>query len=160
MQKEKKDKHFIKKPIYEGGPKALKQFISKNLQYPKEALEAKIEGSVSLKYSINNKGKVIKSRIISGLSHGCNEEAERLVHSLKFTVPKNRGVRAIFHKNLTIHFRLPKQKTVELSQPKQPIATPSQNMQIQYVTTTTQSKKEEKKQQDDTDNGYSYTINW
>jgi len=28
MKREKKDKHFIKKPIYEGGPLALRQFIT------------------------------------------------------------------------------------------------------------------------------------
>jgi protein TonB len=112
MQKEKKDKHFIKKPTYPGGRKALQEFIRKNLKYPKEALKHKIEGTVNLKYTINHKGKVIDTQVISGPGHGCNEEAERLAKLLKFDVPSQaRKVRVTFTKDLHIHFRLPVKKT-------------------------------------------------
>lgn len=164
MQKERKSKHFLNKPTYVGGPKALKQFIAENLKYPTEALEAKIEGSVSLKYSIDNKGKVIDVRIISGLTHGCNEEATRLVKLLKFTEARNRGVRAVFHKDLTIHFRLPKEKKtlkVPITQPTAKIVQPSvEPQQIQYVVTTTKQKDVDKADDSDKDGGYSYTVNW
>ena len=43
MQKEKKDKHFIQKPVYKGGKKNLKDFITKALKYPEAALNEKIE---------------------------------------------------------------------------------------------------------------------
>jgi protein TonB len=32
MKKSKKDKHFIKKPVYPGGTNAMKEFISKELR--------------------------------------------------------------------------------------------------------------------------------
>jgi len=41
-----KDKHFLKQPIYEGGKKAMDKLIAENLEYPKEAIHNKIEGSV------------------------------------------------------------------------------------------------------------------
>ncbi|GIV31842.1 MAG: hypothetical protein KatS3mg030_147 [Saprospiraceae bacterium] len=125
MKRESKDKDFIKKPIYPGGPKAMKQFISENLRYPQEALEKKIEGTVVLNFDIDHKGRVTDVRIISGLGHGCDEEAVRVVKLLRFDVPKNK-LKVIFHKDIQIHFRLPKQAP----ETKAPI-------QLQYVTSST-----------------------
>lgn len=162
--KERKSKHFLDKPTYPGGPKALKAFISENIKYPSDAITEKVEGSVSLKYSIDNQGKVISTRVISGLSPSCDEEAIRLVKLLKFTKARNRGVRAIFHKDITIHFRLPKvKKTVKI-----PIAQPTAKVvqqqpaeqEIQYVvTTTSKGEKKENKVEKNRSRGYSYTIN-
>jgi TonB family protein len=143
MQKEKKDKHFLHKPIYEGGPKAMKAFVKENLRYPKAAFDARIEGSVKVKYSIDFKGNVVKTKIISSLGHGCDEEAARIVKMLKFEVPKNRKMKVLFHKNITIHFRLPKK--VE----KQPTT-------IQYNITKAKKKQEEPPKK--SGSGYSYTI--
>ncbi len=149
MQKEKKEKHFLKKPTYDGGPKALKAFVKENLKYPQEALKEKVEGSVSLKYSINYKGQVISTKVISGLGHGCDEEAIRIVKLLNFQVPKTRKMKVVFHKNITIHFRLPKQKKVKVAP------------RIQYNVTskkadTTSSKSEKQKKKGG--NSYTYTI--
>lgn len=108
MQKEKKDKHFIKKPVFPGGHEALKKFIRDNMRYPKEAVKNRIEGTVSLKYTINHQGKVIEAKVIKGLGHGCDEEAIRLAKLLKFDVPKTRNLKVQFHKDLHVHFRLPK----------------------------------------------------
>ena len=51
-------KNFIKKATYPGGSEALKKFVKNNLCYPKKALNHKIEGSVFLRYEVNEKGKV------------------------------------------------------------------------------------------------------
>lgn len=147
MQKERKDKHFINKPIYEGGPKAMKQFVKDNLKYPKEAFENKVEGSVSLKYTIDYKGKVVAVKVISGIGYGCDEEATRLVMLFKFTVEKNRKVRATFNKNIQIHFRLPKKKEKEQVQ-----------QQIQYNFINTEKETEEP--QPSKGSGYTITINY
>jgi TonB family protein len=110
MKKEKKDKNFIKKPTYEGGNAALRKFITKNLRYPKSALASKIEGTVVIKFSISHNGEVVDARVISGLGHGCDEEALRIVRLLKFSVPKIRRVKVLYHKDIKINFRLPKAK--------------------------------------------------
>jgi len=144
MKKERKDKHFIKKPIYEGGPNALKQFISKNLSYPKETLQAKIEGTVVIRYTINIQGKVVDTKIINGLTPECNEEADRLVRLLQFKVPKNRGFKGFFHKDLHIHFKLPK------------VATST----IQYTLTPTAKKETTETVPEKKENGYTITVNW
>ncbi len=106
MHKSAKDKHFIKQPWYEGGPKALKKFVSENLRYPVEALENSIEGTVFVKYDIDHQGNVVDAKVITGLGYGCDEEALRLTKMLKFKVEKPRGLRVLYHKSIQIHFRL------------------------------------------------------
>lgn len=115
MHSEKKDKHFINKPIYEGGTSALKAFIASRLKYPVDALKNKIEGTVYLKYTIDYKGNVIDSKVISGLSKDCDNEAQRLVSLLKFKVKKPKGIKVKFHKKIQIHFKLPKENTVKVN---------------------------------------------
>lgn len=136
MKKERKDHQFIKKPYYEGGMTAMKAFIKKNLSYPQTAFKEKIEGTVSIRYTINYKGKVIDVKIVGGIGHGCDEEAIRLVKLLEFHVPKNRNLKAVFHKSLQIHFRLPKILA------KKEVVNPSSPMSIQYNYITTKAKTE------------------
>lgn len=141
MHKDRKEKKFIKKPIYEGGPKAMSNFIKKNLKYPTSALKEKVEGTVVLKYSINHLGKVVDTKVISGLGHGCDEEAVRIAKLLKFQVPRNRGVKILFHKDLKIHFKLPKQ----------------QQTTLKY--TYTKKKDDEADKDSSSDGSYHYVIN-
>lgn len=139
MQKEKKPKHFIQKPVYPGGLKAMRKFLSSNLKYPKEALNKNIEGSVLVRYGIDYKGHVFETKVISGLGYGCDEEAERIVKLLKFEVPKTpRKLKVKFHKNIRIKFKKPKAKKV----------------QLKYKYSTNQKKKTEAQQT----NSYHYSI--
>ena len=157
MQKERKDKHFIKKPIYPGGLKAMRELIRKELKYPKEALEAKIEGTVYLRYEIDYKGKVISSKILSSLGYGCDEEAQRIVSKFKFEVPKGpRKLKVKFHKTIKINFKLPKQKPAapKLIQPQQSIT------QIKYSIKPTAKKKKPESEPKEKSGGYTYTIDF
>ena len=102
-----KPKKFIKKAEYPGGSEALKDFVKKNLRYPKEALSHKVEGNVYLKYEVNEIGKVHSISIINGLGYGCDEEAIRIVGLLKYPKVKNRGIRVNTKFKFTIYFKLP-----------------------------------------------------
>lgn len=115
MKTKKKEKHFIKKPGYPGGSKALWNFIRNNLKHPKEALENKISGIVRLQYTINNKGKVISTQIIHSLGYGCDEEASRVISMLKYHVPKQRKIKIKFHKTINIKFKFPKKKKIKVN---------------------------------------------
>ena len=97
--------------MYPGGQKALNAFIYKHLQYPKEAGEAGIEGSVYLRYSIDPSGKVVDAKVISSLGYGCDEEAIRVVKLLKFKADKVFKARVLFHKKIRIWFK-PKTKAL------------------------------------------------
>ncbi len=111
MKKNKEEKHFLKMPHYKGGKEALQMFIRKNLNYPVEALKERIEGTVFLKYTIDYKGNVLKAKVLRGLGYGCDEEAIRIVKLLKFETFKTRKVKIRYHKEIKIHFKLPKNKT-------------------------------------------------
>lgn len=160
MSKERKDKHFLHKPEYPGGPSALKQFISDNIQYPEAAIKAKVKGRVKLRYDINHKGVVTGAKIISGLGYGCDQEAIRLVKLLKFKVAKNRGIRATFHKTITIHFKKTKQKLKQKQKPEIPPTPSATTIQYNYTTSKNSSKdKTAEPPQKKGSSGYSYKIN-
>lgn len=147
MHKPAKDKHFIKQPWYEGGIKALKQFLAQNMRYPEGALAQKVEGTVTVRYDIDYRGEVVDAKILGHtLGHGCDEEAIRLVKALKFKVEKPRGLRVIYHKTIQIHFKLPQ--------------TPAQPAAIQVNYNYVESKKNEKPETNSEGSGYSITINW
>ncbi len=138
MENIKKKKNFLKFAQYPGGKKVLEKFITEHLVYPKEALENKIEGTVFVRYSIDNQGFVDFTEVDKGIGFGCDEEALRVVKLLKYAKPKNRGVRVRSFGKINIHFRLPKPQSVSYS----------------YSLTDKNEKKDEKK----TENSYSYTL--
>ncbi|MBK8623901.1 MAG: TonB family protein [Saprospiraceae bacterium] len=151
MKKERKDNSFLKQPYYEGGDQALKTFITQNLLYPEQALLHQVEGSIPITYDINFKGEVTDVTLLHHLGHGCDDEAIRLVRLLKFKVPKlPRGMRVIFHKKITIHFRLPKHQEPKASE------APLFSYQIMYTPSVEVKEKEQKKQE----SSYTYTVNF
>ena len=100
-------KNFLKLPRYMGGSKTFKEFIVNNLQYPKEAMEAGVEGSVVVGFEINDNGDVVSPHVLKGLGHGCDEEALRLVRMLSYEKVRNRGVRVKVTTKIKIMFKLP-----------------------------------------------------
>lgn len=143
MAKEKKTV-FIHQPQFKGGPKELTKFIYSNLRYPKDALEAKVEGVVFIEYDIDYLGNVVATRVIQGLGHGCDEEACRVVAMMKFDVERNRGVHVLFHQKVRVMFKMPKQ-----------VPAPQHQMQVAYTITPTAVPVPEEKPAEVT---YNYTI--
>jgi protein TonB len=135
MKKERKDKDFVKAPWFEGGRTAMDAYVKKELRYPKEALESKTEGRVSIRYTVDYKGKVIEANVISGIGHGCDEEALRIVRSFKFKVPEDGKIKSKYSRTVHIHFRLP--GSPPQPAPTRKIESINPGLQIQYQVTTT-----------------------
>jgi TonB family protein len=156
MKRERKDKSFVKVAYYKGGSKALEAFILANLQYPQSAFDKHIEGTIHAKYDINNRGKVAKVKLYNSLGYGCDEEAIRVIKLLEFEVPKSRGLRLTFHKEIHIHFRMPKTPTPIIETPtiEQSAALPNFNLQYNIVTETKSENSETK----NNENLYNYTV--
>ena len=156
---ERKDKHFLKQPIYKGGKAAMDRLLKQTMIYPEQAIKNKIEGSVYLKYTIDHKGKVAEAKVLSSLGHGCDEEAVRLVKMFTFQIPKiPYKTKVTFHKNIRIHFKLPKVAPQKKAPQKQVPAKQS----VQYTISTTKviAKKSTAKEASTKKSGYSYTISW
>jgi TonB family protein len=150
-----KKENFIVHPYYEGGNAAMEKRIAECLKYPENALIHRVEGTVSLKYNIDNKGHVIAAKIIAGIGHGCDEEAIRLVKLLKFIVPRQpKGLKVVFNKEIHIHFRLPKVAPQPIKPIEETPVTPPQYFYSYKISTIKEDEISNKKPQ----NGYKMVI--
>jgi protein TonB len=89
----------------------LYQFIAKNLRYPEEAKEKKIEGKVFAKFVIEKDGSVTNVEIVKGVGYGMDEETLRVVKMLpKWNPGKQSGkaVRQAFTMPITFSLEEPK----------------------------------------------------
>ncbi len=80
--KPKFDKVFTKvenPPYYAQGMAAFADYIQNNIQYPKEAIEKKKEGAVSIQFIIDEDGKLSDFKKVSDVGFGLEEEAIRLL---------------------------------------------------------------------------------
>ncbi len=155
MKKEKKDKHFIKKPVYPGGLKAMRAFISQELKYPQEAIDHRIEGTVRIRYDIDYKGRVFATHLQNSIGYGCDEEAERLVKLLRFKVDKTRKMKVVFHKSIQINFKLPKEKKIK---PKPATPTRINTIRYTYISSNSNSEEDVSGKQKTTSKTYNYTV--
>jgi len=67
-----------------GGKPELIRFINEQLNYPKRALDDKIEGKVTIEFLCNEKGEIINYNIHSSDNHVLDDEAIRLFKLLKW----------------------------------------------------------------------------
>ncbi|HOI32730.1 MAG: energy transducer TonB [Bacteroidales bacterium] len=103
----KKEKKFLELPRYSGGRQALSKFIRQNLNYPDEALAARIEGKVVVGFDVDDNGVVHNTHVVHGIGYGCDEEALRIVKLLRYQKVSNRGRRVLLHSKLNIRFSFP-----------------------------------------------------
>lgn len=146
MSKSKKPKDFIKTPRYSGGSSAMKEFLSKNLKYPQEALDHKIEGAVIVTFKINGLGEVFDVAIKKGIGFGCDDEAVRIVSLLSFEKAINRGLITTTNKTITINFKLP--------------VSPKADTNLSPYVYTIVPKKPVKKSEDKPSRNYIISINF
>jgi TonB family protein len=102
-----REKEFLRLPRYEGGNAALRAFIENNLHYPEQARSRGVEGDVHVKFDVAESGHVIEAHVVRGIGGGCDDEALRLVRSLRFKPVRNRGRHVIAHHDIILQFRLP-----------------------------------------------------
>jgi TonB family protein len=107
VKSHRKPESFIRQPKYPGGNKAMDDFIKHQMKYPEEALNNRVEGTVSVDIDIDVNGKVTSAKVKHGIGYGCDEEALRLVNLLRFEKKKYQGMYVLFHRTVNIHFRLP-----------------------------------------------------
>ena len=155
MKKEKKQKSFLDKPFYEGGNTALRAFVDEHLVYPEKVLKEGIKGTVVIRYTINHKGQVIETKVISGIGHGCNEAAEAVVRKLQFQVGTYRNIKVLFHKRIKIHFHAQVKKQ-KIAPAKTPDLAHTQRSLTYSVTKSSSSTSQTAKPKAKT--SYSYTI--
>jgi len=66
-------------PEFKGGEKAFREFLLKNLIYPKEAKDKGIEGTVYVEFIVNEDGTIDAVAVIRSVSKELDEEANRVI---------------------------------------------------------------------------------
>jgi protein TonB len=96
-----------KMPEFPGGTGAMQEFLAKNIEFPKNAAETGIVGTVYIYFVIEKDGSVSNIKTIRGIGGGCDEEAERVISKMpKWNPGSQRGkpVRVSF--NIPVGFAL------------------------------------------------------
>jgi len=88
------------------------QYINSQMVYPSEAIEKKIEGRVILKFIIQPDGKITNAYVARGLGAGCDEEALRILNTIRFSPQRrSRGKPVPSHFTIPIQFKLDSEKS-------------------------------------------------
>ena len=64
-----------------GGKRAFKRYLESNVRYPEVAIENKVEGKVTVQFTIEPTGTLTDFRVVRSLGYGCDEEVIRLIKS-------------------------------------------------------------------------------
>jgi TonB family protein len=64
---------------YPGGYPAMSKFLGKNMTYPKEAMKAKVTGTVYISFVVKVDGSIAEVTSVKGISPECDREAIRVV---------------------------------------------------------------------------------
>lgn len=90
------------KAEFPGGKAALGAFLSKNLVYPKQALETGVQGTVIVEFVVEKNGTVTDVKVARSIDPALDKEAVRVVNMMKGWKPAKNGT-----KNVRSKFRLP-----------------------------------------------------
>jgi TonB family protein len=92
-----------------GGRKAYKQYLEKSLRYPEVALENKVEGKVTIEFTVETTGLLSDFKVVRGLGYGCDEEVIRLVKQGAPWTPSKYGDELLeSNVKIRLRFALPK----------------------------------------------------
>lgn len=93
------------KPV--GGMQAWNEYLAANINYPAQAKEMEIEGTVIAVFVINTDGSITDVELLRGIGGGCDEEALRVIQNAPNWEPgKQRGREVRTRMRLPIRFKL------------------------------------------------------
>ncbi|HMB90553.1 MAG TPA: TonB family protein [Rhodothermales bacterium] len=104
-EKEPTSEYFVavqEMPELIGGLRAIQSKIN----YPPMARRARVQGTVTIQFVVDEQGTVQDAVVLKGLGGGCNEEALRVVKQAQFKPGKQRGKSVKVKMSLPITFRL------------------------------------------------------
>lgn len=90
-------------PEFEGGLAALYQFLGSKLVYPELAKEVGKEGTVYVRFVVDQTGKVSRLSLLNKQGYGLDEEAMRVVAM----IPKFKSPGMVNNKPVSVYFQLP-----------------------------------------------------
>ncbi len=96
-------------PEFVGGNIAMMKWLGNNINYPKQALNVGVEGTVYVSFIINTDGSISDATIVRGIGFGCDEEAIRAISAMPKWVPGKQNANAVRVKTtIPIKFQIDK----------------------------------------------------
>lgn len=106
-KKESLSAQLDKPLLFAYGKDSITNFVKKHLNYPKEAQQHGIEGTVLLEFTVDSSGKAVKPVILKGVSWDVNQEALQLVEQMPSWQPKTKyGINVESKEKLALEFTL------------------------------------------------------
>ncbi|MCG2613137.1 energy transducer TonB [Terrimonas sp. NA20] len=95
-------------PTYAGGYPNIESYIQDNIEYPQNAIDNTIEGTVQVQFAVDENGKVTNvSTVGNKLGYGLEEEAIKVVSNMpKWTPGKVKGKAVKTWRTLPITYQL------------------------------------------------------
>lgn len=91
------------------GNRAFKQYLEKNIRFPELAKINKVEGRVTVEFTIEPNGSLTNFNVIRGIGSGCDEELIRLIKEGPKWIPTKKDNVAVQDKaKVGLKFELPK----------------------------------------------------
>lgn len=91
-------------PMFPGGQEEMKKFIQKNLEFPKTALEKKVNSKCYIKVIIKPDGSVSGIQVLKGVVDcpECDTEAVRVITMMPKWIPGKQNGRAV-----SVYYNIP-----------------------------------------------------
>ena len=94
-------------PMFPGGQKALMEFLSQHIQYPKELEETCVQGRVIVTFVVEKDGSITEAKVVKSVHPALDQEALRVVGLMPKWIPGSQnGVRFRVKYTIPITFRL------------------------------------------------------
>lgn len=107
-----------KSPEPKCGFALTKKIINNHLIYPKEALEQKKGGKITVYYNVDNEGNATNYRVDKAFDEQCAEEAIRLVKMIEWNPAVSNGKNVSFDDYYTVDFSSKSYKKSENKNPR------------------------------------------
>ena len=94
-------------PLFPGGDTERQKFLAETIQYPQQAAENAIQGTVYVQFVVNSIGNITDAKILRGIGGGCDEEALRVIKMMPQWKPgrqNGKTVRVLY--NMPVIFKL------------------------------------------------------
>lgn len=92
----------------QGGRNAFEKYLEEKMNYPELALENKVEGRVTVQFTVDANGQLGDFKVIKGIGFGCDDEVIRLIKEGPAWSPSKRNARPVKDKvKVRLKFDLP-----------------------------------------------------
>jgi TonB family protein len=92
-----------------GGRTDFQNYLNNAVRYPEQALKNKIQGRVTVRFTVETDGALTDFEVVKGIGYGCEEELIRAIREGPMWKPSTQGENAVSDKvRVRYRFELPK----------------------------------------------------